>query len=102
MLAALYYAPPTDEWLAQLRGVVRTGSADGRRFAGAWQQLAGSARSLSAQQIATTSTTRCSAGGQARSGAVSHYLSGFERKPLAAFAHRPAAALGLERDAAMQ
>lgn len=52
VLAALYYAPPTDEWLAQLRVAVTEAPMAGGFLQEPWQQLVGAARSLTAQQIA--------------------------------------------------
>ena len=102
VLAALYYAPPTDEWLAQLRVAVTEAPMAGGFLQEPWQQLVGAARSLTAQQIADEYDALFGGVGKPEVALYgSHYLSGFlNEKPLAAL-RTDLAALGLERDAAM-
>lgn len=102
VLAALYYAPPTDEWLAQLRVAVTEAPMAGGFLQEPWQQLVGAARSLSAQQIADEYDALFGGVGKPEVALYgSHYLSGFlNEKPLAAL-RTDLAALGLERDVAM-
>ena len=56
LLAALFYAPPAPELLAQIRVAVTEAPASGAFLEESWRQLVGSARELSDQAVAVTVT----------------------------------------------
>ena len=102
LLAALYYAPPSAELLAQLRVAVTEAPAAGGFLEEPWRQFVGAAREYSDAQI--TSEYDALFGGVGKPEVFlfgSYYLSGFlNEKPLAAL-RGDLAALGLARDEAL-
>ena len=102
LLALLYYAPPTAEWLGQLRLAVTQAPAPGGYLEEPWQQLVGVARAMEAEDIADEFDALF--GGIGKPEVVlygSHHLSGFlNEKPLAVL-RSDLAALGLSRDDSM-
>ena len=102
LLAALYYAPPSAELLAQLRVAVTEAPAAGGFLEEPWRQFVGTVRELSDQQVAAEYDALF--GGVGKPDVYlfgSYYLSGFlNEKPLAAL-RGDLAALGLARDEAM-
>lgn len=102
LLAALYYAPPAPDLLAQIRVAVTEAPASGAFLEESWRQLVGSARELSDQAV--TDEYDALFGGLGKPEVQlygSHHLSGFlNDKPLAAL-RGDLAALGLTRDEAM-
>lgn len=102
LLALLYYAPPTPEWLAQLQVAATEAPAAGGFLQEPWQQLVGVARGMTAAQIADEFDALF--GGVGKPEVVvygSHHLSGFlNEKPLAEL-RTDLARLGLARDEAM-
>jgi TorA maturation chaperone TorD len=102
LLAALYYAPPTDELIAQLRVAVTEAPAAGGFLEEPWRALVGAARELDNASIATEYTALFGGVGKPEVYLFgSFYLSGFlNEKPLAAL-RADIAELGLARDDAM-
>jgi TorA maturation chaperone TorD len=102
LLAALYYAPPAPELLAQLRVAVTEAPAPGGFLEEPWRALVGAARACDDAAIATEYTTLFGGVGKPEVYLFgSFYLSGFlNEKPLAAL-RTDIAALGLARDDAM-
>ena len=102
LLAALFYAPPTPELLAQLRVAVTEAPAPGGFLEEPWRQFVGSARELSDQQVADEYDALFGGVGKPEVYLFgSYYLSGFlNEKPLAAL-RGDLAALGLTRDETM-
>ena len=102
LLAALYYAPPTAELMAQLRVAVTDAPAAGGFLEAPWRVLVGAAREISDADIAAEYTTLFGGVGKPEVYLFgSYYLSGFlNEKPLAAL-RTDLAALGLARDEAM-
>jgi len=102
LLAALYYAPPGAELLAQLRVAVTEAPAAGGFLEEPWRQFVGTVRGLSDEQVANEYDALF--GGVGKPDVYlfgSYYLSGFlNEKPLAAL-RSDLAALGLARDEAM-
>jgi TorA maturation chaperone TorD len=102
LLAALYYAPPGAELLAQLRVAVTEAPAAGGFLEEPWRQLVGVTRELHDEQVADEYDALF--GGVGRPEVFlfgSHYLSGFlNEKPLAQL-RSDLAALGLARDETM-
>jgi TorA maturation chaperone TorD len=102
LLAALYYAPPGAELLAQLRVAVTEAPAAGGFLEEPWRQLVGVTRELRDDQVADEYDALF--GGVGRPEVFlfgSHYLSGFlNEKPLAQL-RSDLAALGLARDETM-
>lgn len=102
LLAALYYAPPSAELLAQLRVAVTEAPAAGGFLEEPWRQFVGTVRELSDQQVAAEYDALF--GGVGKPDVYlfgSYYLSGFlNEKPLAAL-RGDLAALGLARDETM-
>ncbi|WP_342132182.1 TorD/DmsD family molecular chaperone [Hydrogenophaga sp. OTU3427] len=102
LLAALFYAPPSAELLAQLKVAVTEAPASGAFLEESWRQLVARARELPAQAI--TDEYEALFGGLGKPEVQlfgSHHLSGFlNEKPLAAL-RGDLAALGLTRDEAM-
>jgi TorA maturation chaperone TorD len=99
LLALLYYAPPTPDWLAQLRVAVTEAPTAGGFLEEPWQQLVGVARRMDAAQIANEFDSLFGGVGKPEVALYgSHYLSGFlNEKPLAAL-RGDLATLGLGRD----
>ena len=102
LLAALFYAAPTPELLANLRLAVTEAPAAGALLEGSWGELVAAARTLSAQEI--TDEYDALFGGVGKPEVYlfgSHYLSGFlNEKPLAAL-RGDLAELGLARGDSM-
>lgn len=102
LLAALYYAAPSAELLAQLRVAVTEAPASGAFLEESWRQLVGSARELGDTAVADEYEALFGGLGKPEVQLFgSHHLSGFlNDKPLAAL-RGDLAALGLTRDEAM-
>ncbi len=102
LLAALYYAPPTPEVLAQLRVAATETPAPGGFLQEPWRELVGAARGLSDAAIQAEYNTLFGGVGKPEIYLFgSHYLSGFlNEKPLAAL-RGELARMGLARDEAM-
>lgn len=102
LLAALYYAPPSAELLAQLKVAVTEAPASGAFLEESWRQLVAQAREMPAQAIADEYEALFGGLGKPEVQLFgSHHLSGFlNEKPLAAL-RGDLAALGLTRDDAM-
>ena len=102
LLAALYYAPPSDELAERLRIAVTEAPAAGALLEASWGELVAAARRLPTDAIAREFDALF--GGVGRPEVYlfgSHYLSGFlNEKPLAAL-RTDLASLGLARDEAM-
>lgn len=99
VLAALFYAPPSAELMAQLRVAVTEAPAAGGFLEEPWRQLVGAARELSDAQVADEYDALF--GGVGKPDVMlfgSYYLSGFlNEKPLAQL-RSDLAALGLSRE----
>jgi TorA maturation chaperone TorD len=102
LLAALFYAPPGPELLAQLRVAVTEAPTAGGFLEEPWRQFVGTVRDLSDEQVATEYDALFGGVGKPEVYVFgSFYLSGFlNEKPLAAL-RSDLAALGLARDEAM-
>lgn len=102
LLAALFYAPPGPELLAQLRVAVTEAPTAGGFLEEPWRQFVGTVRNLSDEQVATEYDALFGGVGKPEVYLFgSFYLSGFlNEKPLAAL-RSDLAALGLARDEAM-
>ncbi len=102
LLTALYYAPPTQELLAQLRVAVTDTPAPGAFLQEPWRELVATSRALSDSEIQSEYNTLFGGVGKPEIYLFgSHYLSGFlNEKPLAAL-RGDLARLGLGRDEAM-
>lgn len=102
LLAALYYAPPTPELLAQLRVAVTEAPAAGGYLEEPWRQLVAAARAIDDTAVATEYDALFGGVGKPEVYLFgSHYLSGFlNEKPLAQL-RGDLAVLGLSRDDAM-
>lgn len=102
LLAALYYAPPSAELLAQLRVAVTEAPAAGGFLEEPWRQFVGAAREYSDAQIASEYDALFGGVGKPEVFLFgSYYLSGFlNEKPLAAL-RGDLAELGLARDEAL-
>ncbi len=102
LLAALYYAPPAPELMAQLRVAVTEAPAPGGFLEEPWRALVGAARELDDASIASEYTTLFGGVGKPEVYLFgSFYLSGFlNEKPLAAL-RSDIAELGLARMDAM-
>lgn len=102
LLAALYYAPPSPELLAQLRVAVTEAPAAGGFLEEPWRQFVGTARALGDAQVANEYDALFGGVGKPEVYLFgSFYLSGFlNEKPLAAL-RGDLATLGLARDEAM-
>ncbi len=102
LLAALYYAPPSDELADRLRVAVTEAPAAGALLESSWGELVAAARRL--PTVALAREFDALFGGVGRPEVYlfgSHYLSGFlNEKPLAAL-RTDLASLGLARDEAM-
>jgi TorA maturation chaperone TorD len=102
LLAALLYAPPTPELLAQLRVAVTQAPQEGGFLEESWRDVVASARELSDEQIATEHAQLFGGVGKPEVYLYgSHYLSGFlNEKPLVRL-RTALAKLGIERDETM-
>lgn len=102
LLAALYYAPPTPELLAQLRVAATEAPAAGGFLEEPWRALVGAARELGDEAIAREYNALFGGVGKPEVYLFgSHYLSGFlNEKPLAKL-RGTLAGLGLGRDDTM-
>ena len=102
LLAALFYAPPSPDLLAQLRVAVTEAPAAGGFLEEPWRQFVGVARDLSDAQVAAEYDALFGGVGKPEIYLFgSWYLSGFlNEKPLAAL-RSDLAALGLSRDESM-
>ncbi|MCB2018206.1 MAG: molecular chaperone TorD family protein [Hydrogenophaga sp.] len=102
VLAALYYAPPSPELLAQIRVAVTEAPAAGGFLEEPWRQLVGAARELSDAQVADEYESLFGGVGKPEVYLFgSYYLSGFlNEKPLAVL-RGDLAELGLTRDESM-
>lgn len=102
LLAALFYAPPSPELLAQLRVAVTEAPAAGGFLEEPWRQFVGTVRDLSDAQVANEYDALFGGVGKPEVYLFgSFYLSGFlNEKPLAAL-RSDLAALGLARDETM-
>lgn len=102
LLAALYYAPPSAELLAQLRVAVTEAPAKGGLLEDPWREVVTAARA--ADDAAIQAEYNALFGGMGKPEVYlfgSHYLSGFlNEKPLARL-RTDLAKLGLERDETM-
>ena len=102
LLAALYYAPPSPELLAQLRVAVTEAPAAGGFLEEPWRAVVGAARA--ADDAAIAGEFEALFGGVGKPEVLlfgSHYLSGFlNEKPLAQL-RADLSALGLSRDESM-
>jgi TorA maturation chaperone TorD len=102
LLAALYYAPPSPELLAQLRVAVTEAPAAGAYLEDSWRALVQEAREL--DDAAVQDEFHALFGGVGKPEVyvfASHYLSGFlNEKPLAVL-RSDLAVLGLGRDEQM-
>jgi TorA maturation chaperone TorD len=102
LLAALLYAPPTPELLAQLRVAVTQAPHEGGFLEESWRDVVGAARELSDQQIADEHAQLFGGVGKPEVYLYgSHYLSGFLNDKPVARLRRALAKLGIERDEAM-
>jgi TorA maturation chaperone TorD len=102
LLAALYYAPPSAELLAQLRVAVTQAPVEGGFLEEPWRLLVGAAREQDQADIHDEYQALFGGVGQPEVFLfASHYLSGFlNEKPLAQL-RTDLAALGLARDETM-
>jgi TorA maturation chaperone TorD len=102
LLAALFYAPPSPDLLAQLRVAVTEAPAAGGFLEEPWRQFVGTVRELSDAQVAAEYDALFGGVGKPEIYLFgSWYLSGFlNEKPLAAL-RGDLAELGLSRDEAM-
>jgi TorA maturation chaperone TorD len=102
LLAALLYAPPTPELLAQLRVAVTQAPHEGGFLEESWRDVVASVRELSDAQIANEHAQLFGGVGKPEVYLYgSHYLSGFlNEKPLVRL-RTALEKLGIERDEAM-
>jgi TorA maturation chaperone TorD len=102
LLAALFYAPPSNELLAQLRVAVTDTPAAGAVLEEPWRELVASARGLSDEAVRSEYNALFGGVGKPEVYVfASHYLSGFlNEKPLAKL-RQSLQTLGLERDETM-
>ncbi len=102
LLAALFYAPPSPELLAQLRVAVTQAPVEGGLLEESWSDVVAIARELSDAQAADEYAKLFGGVGKPEVYLFgSHYLSGFlNEKPLVRL-RTELARLGLERDEAM-
>jgi TorA maturation chaperone TorD len=102
LLAALYYAPPTPELMAQLRVAVTEAPTAGGFLEEPWREVVAAARAVDNAAVAVEFDALFGGVGKPEIYLFgSHYLSGFlNEKPLAAL-RTDLAALGLGRDDTM-
>jgi TorA maturation chaperone TorD len=102
LLAALYYAPPSAELLAQLRVAVTEAPTQGGLLEAPWREVVAAARAAENGAIHTEYTALFGGVGKPEVYLFgSHYLSGFlNEKPLARL-RTDLAKLGLQRDETM-
>ncbi len=102
LLAALYYAPPTPELMAQLRVAVTQAPVEGGVLEDSWREVVAASREITDAQA--TSEYAQLFGGVGKPEVylyASHYLSGFlNEKPLVRL-RTELTKLGVERDEAM-
>ncbi len=102
LLAALLYAPPTPELLAQLRVAVTQAPQAGGFLEESWSEVVGAARQLTDAQIAAEHTQLFGGVGKPEVYLFgSHYLSGFLNEKPVVRLRTALAKLGIERDEAM-
>jgi TorA maturation chaperone TorD len=102
LLAALYYAPPAPELMAQLRVAVTQAPVEGGLLEESWRELVAASRDITDAQAANEYTQLFGGVGKPEVYLYgSHYLSGFlNEKPLVRL-RTALAKIGIERDAAM-
>jgi TorA maturation chaperone TorD len=102
LLAALYYAPPTEELLAQLRVAVTEAPAAGGFLEEPWRGLVAASREIPGDAVRAEYISLFGGVGKPEVYLFgSHYMSGFlNEKPLARL-RTDLAKLGLERDETM-
>ncbi len=102
LLAALYYAPPTPELMAQLRVATTEAPTAGGFLEEPWRELVGAARALTDESVKHEYDALFGGVGKPEVYLFgSHYLSGFlNEKPLAKL-RDTLASLGLARDETM-
>jgi len=102
LLAALYYAPPSPELMAQLRVATTEAPTSGGFLEEPWRELVGAARALTDESVKHEYDALFGGVGKPEVYLFgSHYLSGFlNEKPLAKL-RDTLASLGLARDEAM-
>lgn len=102
LLAALLYAPPTPELLAQLRVAVTQAPQEGGFLEESWRDVVAAARQFNDQQIADEHAHLFGGVGKPEVYLYgSHYLSGFLNDKPVARLRTALAKLGIERDEAM-
>ena len=102
LLAALYYAPPTPELLAQLRVAVTQAPAEGGFLEESWRAVVASVRALDDASVAKEFNALFAGVGKPEVYLFgSHYLTGFLNEKPVARLRTDLAKLGLERDEAM-
>ena len=102
LLAALYYAPPTPELLAQLRVAVTQAPAEGGFLEESWRAVVASVRELDDASVAKEFNALFAGVGKPEVYLFgSHYLTGFLNEKPVARLRTDLAKLGLERDEAM-
>ncbi len=102
LLAALYYAPPAPELMAQLRVAVTQAPVQGGLLEESWHSLVAASRDITDAQAANEYTQLFGGVGKPEVYLYgSHYLSGFlNEKPLVRL-RNDLAKLGVERDQSM-
>lgn len=102
LLAALYYAPPSIELMAQLRVAVTQAPVEGGLLEDSWRELVAASRDVTDAQAANEYTHLFGGVGKPEVYLYgSHYLSGFlNEKPLVRL-RTALAKFGIERDGAM-
>jgi TorA maturation chaperone TorD len=102
LLAALLYAPPTPELLAQLRVAVTQAPQEGGLLETSWRELVGVAREMTDEQIAKEHEQLFGGVGKLEVYLYgSYYLTGFMNEKPVARLRDDLAKLGLERDETM-
>jgi TorA maturation chaperone TorD len=102
LLAALYYAPPSVDLMAQLRVAVTQAPHEGGLLEESWRELVAASRDMTDAQAAAEYTQLFGGVGKPEVYLFgSHYLSGFlNEKPLVRL-RTDLAKMGIERDEAM-
>jgi TorA maturation chaperone TorD len=102
LLAALYYAPPTPELLAQLRVAVTQAPAEGGFLEESWSAVVAAARAADDATVAKEYNALFGGVGKPEVHVFgSHYLTGFLNEKPVARLRTDLAKLGLERDESM-
>ena len=102
LLAALLYAPPTPDLLAQLRVAVTQAPQEGGFLEESWREVVSAARQLTDAQISAEHTQLFGGVGKPEVYLFgSHYLSGFLNEKPVVRLRTALAKLGIERDEAM-